>query len=78
MLRSHSYKDYVIRAASVEIDPMHWTIEVVIECHLDKMNLKSERYKATGTRLTEGSAIASSLAFGRRIVDGQHPDLPLP
>ncbi len=78
MKRSQPYKGYVIRADPVEIDPIHWKIEVEIDRHLDEVNLKTERYKAEETRLTEDEAIASSLEFGRQIVDGQHPDLPLP
>jgi len=78
MRRSHTYKGYVIRADPVEIDPIHWTIEVVIERHLDEVNLKTKRYKATETRLTEDEAIVSSLEFGRRIVDGRHAGLRLP
>ncbi len=78
MERSQRYKDWVIRAEPIAIDPLHWKIEVEIERHLDEVNAKCERYKATETRLTEDEAIASSLEFGHQIVDGQHPDLPLP
>ena len=78
MERSQRYKDWVIRADPVAIDPIHWKIEVEIERHLDGVNVKCERYKATETRVTKDEAIASSLEFGRRIVDGQHPELPVP
>ncbi len=78
MARSQRYKDWVIRADPVEIDPIHWKIEVEIERHLDGVNVKYERYKAAETRTTKDEAIASSLEFGRQIVDGRHPDLSLP
>ncbi len=77
MEKSQSYKGYVILADPVEIDPLHWKIEVVIERHLEDGRVKRERYKAEETRPTEDKAIASSLEFGRQIVD-RHVDLPLP
>ena len=78
MDKSQSYKGYVIRAEPFEIDHLHWTVEVVIERHLDDGRVKTDQYKAQETCLTEDKAIASSLAFGRQIVDGQHPELSLP
>ena len=71
------YKGYVIRADPFEIDPYHWTIGVVIERH-HSGGVAEVRHEAQGTHLTEDKAIAPSLAFGRQIVDGKHPDLPLP
>ena len=78
MKRSETYKGYVIWAEPVEIDPIHWTIAVVIERRVDEINGKKGPYEAEGTCLAEDEAIASSLAFGRRIVDGHHPELSLP
>ena len=78
MERSQRYKDRVIRADPVAIDPIHWKIEAEIERHLEGGSVKCERYKAAETRVTKDEAIASSLEFGRQIVDGQHPELPVP
>ena len=78
MKKSESYKGNVLRAEPVEIDPYHWKSAVVIERGVDETNVKSERYEADETHLAEDKAIASSREFGRQIVDGQHPDLPLP
>ncbi len=44
--------------------------------HADEV--KTVRHDTAETRLTKDEAIASSLEFGRQIVDGRHPDLPLP
>ena len=79
MKRSETYKGYVISAEPVEIDPIHWTIAVVIERLVD-YEIKGKRgpYETEETCLAEDEAIASSLAFGRRIVDGHHPELSLP
>ncbi len=78
MEKSRSYKGYVLRAEPVEIDPIRWAPAVVIERRVGGEDVKRGPYEAEGTRLTEDEAIASSLAFGRQIVDGRHPDLSLP
>ena len=78
MNKSQSYKGYVIRAEPVQIDPIRWTVAVVIERQVDETIVKRGPYEAEGTRLTEDEAIASSLAFGRQIVDGRHPGRSLP
>ena len=78
MEKSQSYKDYVIQADAIELyAPIRWSIAVVIERH-DAGEVTTVRHQAEETRLTEDEAIASSLVFGRQIVDGQHPDLSLP
>ncbi len=78
MEKSQSYKDYVIQADAIELyAPIRWSIAVVIERH-DAGEVTTVRHQAEETRLTEDEAIASSLVFGRQIVDGRHPDLPLP
>ena len=78
MEKSQSYKDYVIQADAIELYvPIRWSIAVVIERH-DAGEVTTVRHQARETRLTEDEAIASSLVFGRQIVDGRHPDLPLP
>ena len=78
MEKSQSYKDYVIRADPIQLyDPNRWSIAVWIERH-DAGEVTTVRHQARETRLTDDEAIASSLVFGRQIVDGQHPDLPLP
>ncbi len=78
MEKSQSYKDYVIQADAIELyAPIRWSIAVWIERH-DAGEVTTVRHQARETRLTEDEAITSSLVFGRQIVDGQHPDLPLP
>ncbi len=78
MEESQSYQNYVIRADPIQVyAPIRWSIAVVIERH-DGDDVKTERHEAQETRPTENEAILSSLVFGRQIVNGQHPDLPLP
>ncbi len=78
MEKSQSYKDYVIQADAIKLyAPIRWSIAVWIERH-DAGEVTTVRHQAEETRLTEDEAIASSLAFGRQIVDGRHPDLSLP
>ncbi len=78
MERSQRYENLVIRAYPTRLDaPIRWSIAVVIERrHADEV--KTVRHDAAETRLTKDEAIASSLEFGRQIVDGRHPDLSLP
>ena len=78
MERSQRYKDWVIRADPIKLDaPIRWSIAVVIERH-DAGEVKTVRHDAAETRSTKDEAIASTLEFGRQIVDGRHPDLSLP
>ncbi len=78
MEKSQSYQNYVIRADPIQLyAPIRWSIAVVIERH-DAAEVTTVRHQARETRLTEDEAIASSLVFGRQIVDGRHPDLTLP
>ena len=75
MERSQRYKNLVIRADPTRLDaPIRWCIAVVIERHHAG---KAVRHDAAETRLTKDEAIASSLEFGRQIVD-RDIDLPLP
>ncbi len=78
MERSQRYKNLVIRADPIRLDaPIRWTIAVVIERH-HAGEVKRVRHDAAETRTTKDEATASSLKFGRQIVDGRHPDLSLP
>ena len=78
MERSQRYKNLVIRADPIRLDaPIRWSIAVVIERH-HAGEVKTVRHDAAETRSTKDEAIASSLEFGRQIVDGRHPDLSLP
>lgn len=76
MERSQRYKNLVIRADPIRA-PIRWSIAVVIE-RRDADEVTTVRHEAAETRPTKDEAIASSLEFGRQIVDGQHPDLSLP
>ena len=76
--RSQLYKGYVIWAAPVATGvPIRWSVEVLIERH-HAGEVKKARHEAGETRLAKDEAFASSLAFGREIVDGHHPELSLP
>ncbi len=78
MGKSQSYKDYVIQADPTKLDrPIRWSVAIVIERH-HAGKVTRVRRVALKTRVTEDEAIASSLEFGRQVVDGQHPDLSLP
>jgi len=78
MERSQRYKDWVIRADPIRLYvPIRWSIAVVIERH-HAGEVKTVRHHAAETRPTKDEATASSLEFGRQIVDGQHPELSLP
>ena len=78
MESSQTYHGYVLRAEPFEIDHLLWTIEGVIERHLEDGRVKRKKYKKPGeTCLKKDEAIASFLAFGRQIVD-RDIDLPLP
>ena len=78
MERSESYKGYVLRAEPVEIDPIRWAPAVVTERRVGGEDVKRGPYEAEGTYFKEDEAIKASLKFGRQIVDGRHPGLPLP
>ena len=78
MEKSQSYRDYVIQADPTKLDrPIRWSIAVVIERH-HAGKVTRVRRVLSETRPTKDEANASSLEFGRQIVDGQHPDLSLP
>jgi hypothetical protein len=70
------YKGYEIRAAPHLLDaPRRWSIDVDI-IRDDGRTVREQHYNAANTFLSEEEAVAHCLEFGRRIIDGEVPEIP--
>ena len=70
------YKGYEIRAASHLLDaPRRWSVDVGI-IRDDGRTVREQHYNAANTFLSEEEAVAHCLEFGRRIIDGEVPEIP--
>lgn len=66
---TQTYKGYTITAWPYQVhNTRQWTIDLRISRHSRHRTFSSRDHA-----LTEGEAVAASLALGRRIIDGQVP-----
>jgi len=70
------YKGYEIRAAPHLRDaPRRWSVDVDI-IRDDGRTVRKQHYNAANTFLSEEEAVVHCLEFGRRIIDGEVPEIP--
>ena len=70
------YKGYEIRAAPHLLDaPRRWSVDVDIIRDAGR-TVREQHYSAANTFLSEEEAVAHCLEFGRRIIDGEVPEIP--